>query len=94
MAVIIASWTASAPWLPGRCSRGRETGHPLHEGADGGLVLFPGDQITFPVAWHCPILDLRWTLADVGHPRDPFASLSALAAGFAQRAPWLGAAGS
>src|SRR3982075_3288482 len=42
-------------------------GGPLHQGADGGVVVLGDDQVAFPVAGHGAVFDLGGTIRDHHH---------------------------
>ena len=50
-------------WHGWEVSQHREPGGALHKGPDRGAPK-SDDQVTFPVAWHCPVVGLGGALAD------------------------------
>ena len=50
-------------WHGWEVQQHREPGGALHKRPDRGTPK-SGDQVTFPVAWHCPVVRLGRTFAD------------------------------
>jgi hypothetical protein len=51
-------------------------GRPFDQGADGGLLVFPDDEVAFPVARDRPVFDFSGTLGDHDHVVDPVITAS------------------
>ena len=50
-------------WHGWKVQQHREPGGPLHQRPDRGTPK-SDDQVTFPVAWHCPVVGLGGALGD------------------------------
>ena len=53
----------SVAWHGWEVSQHRESGGALHQRPDRGTPK-SGDQVTFPVSWHCPVVGLGGALGD------------------------------
>ena len=60
---VFGSLPFAVAWHGWKVSQHREPGGALHQSPDRGTPK-SDDQVTFPVAWHCPVVGLGGALAD------------------------------
>ena len=62
------------PVAVGEVQQDHEAGGAFHECADRALVVLAHEQVAFPMAHDCTVVDFSWSFADHDHARDLTAS--------------------